>query len=94
MENLRYLLSNFNSSQPLFLGRKLRFQAYTFLSGGSGTFNQFEYSAVNYELECSGYAMTRESLRRLVEIGLKNQLCPEHYEGKIDDVIVCESQLN
>ncbi len=34
--------------------------------------------------------LTRESLRRVVEIGLNQNVCPTHYEEREDDVTISE----
>ncbi|KAI9551442.1 hypothetical protein GHT06_021775 [Daphnia sinensis] len=55
LENLRYYLSIFNTSDPLYFGHK--FKAYIksgYMQGGSG------------------YVLSKEALRRFVEIGLQN----------------------
>ncbi|XP_046445502.1 glycoprotein-N-acetylgalactosamine 3-beta-galactosyltransferase 1-like isoform X2 [Daphnia pulex] len=55
LENLRFYLSNFNTSDPFYFGHK--FKAYIksgYMQGGSG------------------YVLSKEALRRFVEIGLEN----------------------
>lgn len=82
LENLRYFLSDKNSSDPVYYG--CRFRPYVkqgYMSGGAG------------------YVLSKEALRRLIEIGLSEQNanpCPKGGSSGHEDVDIgqCMEDLN
>ncbi|XP_057379261.1 LOW QUALITY PROTEIN: glycoprotein-N-acetylgalactosamine 3-beta-galactosyltransferase 1-like [Daphnia carinata] len=75
LENLRYYLSIFNTSDPLYFGHK--FKAYIksgYMQGGSGYIKfSRDLAQVLYNLVMKiGYVLSKEALRRFVEIGLED----------------------
>ena len=90
VENLRSYLSEFNSSLPLFLGRQFYFGESIYMSGGAG---MFSWSTTELSLICNvifflvGYVLTKDALRRFVELGHDQGLCQSHrLESKYEDV--------
>ena len=91
MENMRSYLATLNSSEPLFVGHKFPTeQDAWFLSGGAGNkvHSLIENKVNKNVLFLAGYVLTRESIRRLVEHGLDQNLCPTEYPGVKDDVTI------
>jgi hypothetical protein len=82
---MRYFLSTQDPSKPLFLGRRFK----GFLSGGSGKLpiNSDQFSKL-MELRFEGYILTREAIRRLVEVGINKDECKTDLKGYVDDVII------
>jgi hypothetical protein len=83
---MRYFLSTQDPSQPLFLGRRFK----GFLSGGPGKLpiNIPDQISKLMELRFEGYILTREAIRRLVEVGINKDVCKTHLKGYVDDVII------
>lgn len=74
-ENLRYFLSIYNTSDPLYFGHK--FKAYIkngYMQGGSGEIcvDRYDLIGSDFFLIVSGYVLSKESLRRFVKVGLKD----------------------
>ncbi|XP_070178466.1 glycoprotein-N-acetylgalactosamine 3-beta-galactosyltransferase 1-like [Littorina saxatilis] len=67
MENLRYLLSGENSSEPLFLGHHFHLR---YRSRGAGTMKYLHYQSGG-----AGYVISKEALRRFGEKGRDEKLC-------------------
>lgn len=69
VENLRYMLSHYNTSEPMYFG--CRFKPFTeqgYMSGGAG------------------YVLSKEALKRFVEIGLPNATLSRQSNGGAEDV--------
>ena len=85
MENMREYLTSLNSSEPLFLGRRF----HGFLSGGPGWRVVHHLCWFNRQIRFeTGYLLTRETMRRLVEKGLDQNVCNTTIPGSADDVII------
>jgi len=70
VENLRHFLSPLNASLPLFLGRHFLSEDFSFSYYSGG----------------AGYLLTRETLRRFVEVGLNQNACQTKPEEQDEDV--------
>ncbi|KAH9524969.1 Glycoprotein-N-acetylgalactosamine 3-beta-galactosyltransferase 1 [Bulinus truncatus] len=77
LENLRFFLSNRNSSEPVIFGHMFRRPGdnVTYYSGGSG------------------YVMSKESLKRLNERGYPEKICEEDGEFEDLRMSVCMARL-
>ena len=79
VENLRYLLKDFDPNQPLFFGQKLKLNGgkqTVFFSGGAG------------------YVLSREALKRFAETGMRDpELCRQDPGGPEDVVFGCLENL-
>jgi len=73
VENLRYLLEPYNSSEAIYFGCKFKpFVKQGYMSGGAGE-RKPDWRPDNIGNECcpySGYVLSREAVRRFVEVGL------------------------
>lgn len=73
MENLRYMLSNLNTSDPIYLGYRYRLSRrklkLNFMAGGPG------------------YVLSKEALNRFVNRGLLNEALCKDYEA-VEDLMV------
>ena len=78
VENLRYLLKDFDTTKPIFFGRK-RKQIFF-----GGKVKQDEQGEV-YLSGGAGYVLSKEALRRFVETGLNDpELCRQDAGGQED----------
>ena len=89
---MEYLLT-MNSSLPIILGRMFKqppFNVTRFMTGGPGAFYLFQFQLTpEDDTLYSGYLFTRESLRRVVEIGFNQNLCSTfNLSGQSDDMIL------
>ena len=69
LENLRYHLSAYNSSDPIHFGHKFRlFVNSGYMQGGSG------------------YVLSKEALRRFIQVGFNNSSLCRQDQGGAEDV--------
>ena len=86
VENLRYMLQPYNSSQPIYFGCKFKpYVKQGYMSGGAGNLEADKYCQCYKDLIClivielitfqllSGYVLSREALSRFVNRALTDK---------------------
>ncbi|KAK4010685.1 hypothetical protein OUZ56_019816 [Daphnia magna] len=103
VENLRYFLSGFNTSQPLYFGHKFKTIVKNgYFSGGAGKLFNLTTNFVEFVIPFAndyffqGYALSKEATRRFATIGYHNEsLCRKDHRGAEDaEMGNCMEKLN
>ena len=88
VENLRYLLKDFETTKPVFFGRK-RKQIFF-----GGKIKQDEQAGEVYFSGGAGYVLSKEALKRFVETGLNDPKLCRQDAGGAEDIEMAKCLVN
>lgn len=98
VENLRFMLEPYNSSDPIYFGCKFKpFVRQGYMSGGAGKAGDSSFWGIAFSVNDMnlGYVLSREAVKRFVEKGIDHHNCRKGHGGAEDvEIGKCLAEVN